>query len=473
MITPFSLLFFALAACRSPGGATVEDEEGDETEAAAGPCADVEAVSTAKLTGRSVFDLTARCVFDASTHELRLHVLGETFEKVLADGCADRDSGFGHVISFELDGKRIDDVGIKVRGNTSKCNAKRQFKFKFDAKQAFSVNGGVVETRAFPENDGRTFFGLEGLSVRASANDPAQVREAAASKLFTGAGVDVYRLGYTKIFLTFGRTQAEGAQGTFNRLKEDGLFYEYRGLFELAENIDKTFLRERFQVGDGKLKLGTLVEADKTFATFDRAAFKPEGWSFELVDGEKADTPEKTAAGQAKLFALMDLLANAPTEDQLAQAIDVDSVAGYVAATLVAGHWDSMLANGNNDYLYLNGDTQKWQMITWDLDNTLGAANARFHALVADDPFAAAKLHKQKLFEVLFAPEHPNLKAKLRQKLDALLAGPASEAAFNKTIDTLAAQVRAGTEAFERPKAADFQNVKNFVRARRAALAPK
>lgn len=478
-----------LAACRhGDSGASVAAADppdaavpaGDAASAAPPPpdCGQTDAVSSEAMTGEAVFDLTSRCVFDRDVHEIKIRILGETYQKVLDDGCADKDSGFGHVIELTLDGKAIENVGIKVRGNTSKCNPKRQFKFKFDAKELFSVWHGKTEVKTFAGNDGRTFFGLEGFSVRAGGNDPSMVRERLSSRLFTHAerlaptaarGGLVYRASFTKFFVSYGRTKAEGPEGAFTRLSGD-YFYDYKGFYTLSENVDKTFLRSRFQVGDEKLKGFYLYQADKGAAQLDRAKYKPVGWSQVYIDGKKADVAN-APEGEKKLFSLMDLLASNPDDAALAQAIDIDNIVNYVAAAELAGHWDSMLANRNNDFLFFNGKTGKWQILTWDLDNTQGALIDSYHGLMSSNIFAPAKAQKLTLFEALFAPQRTAFRDKLRGRLKAFTDGFSSDKSFGETVGWLEETVKGGAEAWEGYNHQSFEDIKNFGKARRKAVA--
>ena len=444
-------------------------------------CGELDPTLSETMSGAAIFDLTSRCVFNRDVHDVHIRILAETFQKVLDDGCADKDSGFGHVIELVFDGKSIQDVGIKVRGNTSRCNPKRQFKFKFDVKEAFSVFQGAQETKTFPANDGRTFFGLEGFSVRTSGNDPSMIRERISSKVVaateslaptTERGAPVYRVAFTKFYVSHNRAAAQGPESTFTRLI-DGYYYDYKGFYSLAENIDKTYLRTRFE-GDGtKLSGFYSYQADQAEAYFEKEKYKSSGWHADYANGKKVGDAATTAAAKAKLFELFSLLASNPSEADLAAQIDVENVVNYVSSAMLNGHWDSILANRNNDILFFNGGKMRWQIIAWDLDNTQGALIDQYHGLMSSDIFKPAKANKGKLFEVLFAEIHPGFRAKLQGRLKALLTGPESEANFNQTVDALEGTVQSSVEGWEGYSHQAFQDIKYFSAARRNAILPQ
>lgn len=471
----------AFLSCRSPDGIRGSDSSTLNQQAApiddGIDCEAVDAVSTDPPNGEAIFALTSRCIFNREVHEVRLRILGETFEKVLNDGCAKIDSGYGHALELVLNGHRVGNVGIKVRGNTSRCNPKRQFKFKFDAKTMFSVWQGTTKVKSFPENDKRTFFGLEELSVRAGANDPSMIRERLSSRLFTAAealaptalrGGLVYRVAFAKLFVSYNRPKEQGPKGNFTRLI-DGHYYDYKGFYSLAEEIDKVFLRTRYQANDSKLKDFYLFQADLGAARFSRQQYKRSGWSQEYVAGKKPAGDDDYDKGEAKLFELFDLLAGNAAEAQLASMIDVDNVVNYVAAAILAGHWDSLLANGNNDFLFFNALTQKWQLITWDLDNTQGALISQYHQHMRPDIFNPARLRKAEIFTQLFSSQRPQFRAKLHQRLGQLVGheGFHSPQRFGVMIDELEATVKAHLEDWEGYQPQSFEDIKNFAAARR------
>lgn len=466
-------ILLSLTACKSTG---VGSGAHSEVMSASDPCGD--ALTVEKLSGEKVYQLTEQCVFNEKIHVVKIRILSETYKKILDDGCAARDSGYGHVIALNIDGQEIENVGMKVRGNTSRCNAKRQFKFKFDETEMYSQINGNVSSVLMNQNKGRKFFGLETLSVRASANDPSMIREKIASEGFRAAndsgattlrGPAVYRLAPAKFYVSFNRNQNEGPEGNFKNLI-NGYYYDYMGYYSLAENIDRVFIETRFQNGKDKIPGYHLVAADLAKASLDRGSYDRSGWAMEFFDGAKLKTKEQEDALEKELFKLMDLLKTETNDLSLTSSIDIDSVVNYTAAAIFNGHWDSLLANANNDSLYFNGANQKWQMFAWDLDNTLGANHSLFKSLMTDDIFSPAREHPNRLISTVFAENRPAFRKKLMERLNSLGKGYFSEEQFNVKIDRLAQVLRSNTESWEMPKDGEFDAIKNFVAQRRKII---
>src|SRR5215813_3767390 len=96
---------------------------------------------------------------------------------------------------------------LKNSGNRTLCAPKRSWRIILDAA-----------------GHGNRLAGMTRVNLKAMYNDPSQVREALAWRLFGIAGIPAPRHTYAK--LAFGTT--------------------YRGLFSVIEHIDKKFLRDHF-----------------------------------------------------------------------------------------------------------------------------------------------------------------------------------------------------------------------------------
>lgn len=467
------ILLFMMLSCRTlPTGSALSQIPTSSFVKVPVACDLPGSIGTAEHDGEEVFALTESCLFNNALHTVKIRILSETYQKVLDDGCAGLDTGYGHALALEIDGYKIENVGIKVRGNTSRCNLKRQFKFKFDETSLYSKLNGSVENKTYPSNLDRNFFGLESLSVRSSANDPAMVREKIASDSFAAVGTlasstvrgpATYRLAPAKLFVSFNRTENEGPEGSFNRLI-DGFYYDYKGFYSLAENIDKIFVESRFQSRGKKLKSFALVQADLGLASLDRNDYDPTGWSFTYGNGSKVKTEEQKKTLEAALFSLMDRLDPKTTDDELEAFIDIDGTLNYAVSAVLIGHWDSLMANKNNDFLYNDG--KKWQPIGWDLDNTLGANFNIYQALMSDDIYSPARIHPNKLFTTLLAPTR-RFRGMFKDRLAKAQAGFFSTEQFDAMVDHWSDVVKADTESWEGYNPERFQDLKNFMSYRR------
>lgn len=145
-------------------------------------------------------------------------------------------------------------------------------------------------------------------------------------------------------------------------------------------------------------------------------------------------------------------------------------MANYIAAATLSGHWDSMIANGNNDFLFFNGAKKKWQVITWDLDNTLGALIDQHRNLMSDNLYSPARERKPKLFDLAFSEDKPNFRKKLKDRVKAFTQRDVSRDEFARAVETAQSTVNKGAESWEAVHQEGFNDIGNFVRARRNAL---
>jgi spore coat protein H len=104
-------------------------------------------------------------------------------------------------------------VGIRLRGNTSRSQPKRSFKLKFK------------------EFDGEKFYGYKKFNLKAVNNDPAMVRELLAMQTFRKANVPATRIHHSEVYIND----------------------EYMGIYLNVEQIDDEFAESRFGYDEGNL----------------------------------------------------------------------------------------------------------------------------------------------------------------------------------------------------------------------------
>jgi spore coat protein CotH len=440
-------------------------------------------------------------VFNREVHDVRIRILSETFQRVLDDGCAGKKGVEGHVIEAVIDGHRIPNVAIRVRGNTSKCNAKRQFRLSFDKDEMYQIFQGKRTVLEFPENDDRTFFGLDTLNLRTSTNDPSSIRERLSSQIFAKAedykktairGGLVYRVAFARLHVSNNRTESQGAEGSFNRLlptdkdvqemKDRGqdvatlkrYWYDYKGFYSLAENIDKTFIKMRFQEADESLK-GTFIQADRAGAFLHPQKYSREGWEAELVKGDRARDEDELAAADGAIIKLGESLValdkTKNNEGAINNLIDVENVVNYTAGAILTGHWDSLIANRNNDYLYFDDKVEKWKIVVWDLDNSLGVIHSEFKNRMNQDIFNVGK-GEFLLFDTVFSSPNDGFRQLLKTRLKQFVDDYYGEVQFNERVGSFETQVQLSSESWEGHTENHYQDIRNFAKARRALLGP-
>ena len=231
-----------------------------------------------------------------------------------------------------------------------------------------------------PGGGGSYVNGMTRIRLMAMYNDPSQMREALAWRLFSRSGVPSPRHTYAK--LAFDAS--------------------YRGLFSLIEQVDKRFLKEHF----GKNHCGNLYKA--------RGSGDIGGATLEYRTGSDGDDTGRQYFSQRADLHTYSLRTNknnpeANTYDDLAclvrtvnairlpggpKRFDTDAYREsmdrimntraflrWAGLNILLGGWDNYFASPSNYYLYNSGreGTEKdfavspyFHFIPWDYDNCLG-----------------------------------------------------------------------------------------------------
>ncbi|HEX4592496.1 MAG TPA: CotH kinase family protein, partial [Gemmataceae bacterium] len=256
-----------------------------------------------------------------------------------ADPNADVHKGSGFGVQFpygkgsiSVGPEKFANVGLRYKGNASYMASRQSLKRSMK-----------VELDHFNEN-GPRFHELKKLNLNAGAMDPTKGREALAFAAYRAAGIPSPRTAYAEVTLT--------VPGKYDR--------EYLGLYTVIEQVDKTFLKDRFGSNKGLLmKPERLRGIDYLGENWDayKARYQP-----------KHDaTPE-----QAKRVIDFTRLVAQANDEQFAKEIgsylDVDEFLRFLATTAMLSNLDSVLTMGHNFYIYLNPTTDKLVFLPWDMD---------------------------------------------------------------------------------------------------------
>jgi len=226
---------------------------------------------------------------------------------------------------------------------------------------------------------GNRLAGMTRINLKAMYNDPSQMREALAWRLFGIADIPVPRHTYAK--LAFGAT--------------------YRGLFSVIEHVDKKFLRDHF----GENHRGNLYKTGCRDIGCASLAYRtgPDGddsGSQYFIPGAAERTYRlQTNKNNAEASTYDDLACFIRTingiglrggeerfdTDAFRESVDgimnVNSFLRWAAVNMLLGSWDNYYATPSNYYLYNSGrrgaaedfvGSPYFQFIPWDYDNCLG-----------------------------------------------------------------------------------------------------
>lgn len=263
---------------------------------------------------------------------------------------------------------RIDNVGIRVRGNGSRHRPEgKAGELHSAGNTRWNSVGWGVNFRKYVKDSEHTLSGIRKIWLRYGYNDPPHIREMYSYRLYSDYGV------WTAPRITF-CTLGIHVLG-------DSKEANY-GIFYILEPIDDRYVKDRatlFGNDDGYLWKCGKGDADLMTMTDEMFGWDDNGEMDERPYALKTNTSDfARAKRQMKAFInnLVTLDDNA-FHDWIATVADVPLLLKTYAVMVALGNWDDYWNNSNNYYLYFNStdvDRYKVFFIPYDLDNTLGSS---------------------------------------------------------------------------------------------------
>lgn len=225
----------------------------------------------------------------------------------------------------------IMEVGVRLRGNTSRSSAKKSIKISFNTFQP-----------------GRKFKGLEKLNLNGEHNDPSVIRSKLCWNLCHQLGIPASRSNHVALYINS----------------------QYLGLYINVEHIDEEFAQQRFKGGNGNL-YKCLYPADLVYKGANPVVYK------EVIFGRRAYDlkTNNTADNYADLAQFINVLNNYQGQNfqcELEKIFDVDTYLKTIVMDVLTSNWDGPIVNKNNFYLYTDSQSGLMTYIPYDLDNTFG-----------------------------------------------------------------------------------------------------
>jgi CotH kinase protein len=255
--------------------------------------------------------------------------------------------------------------------------------------QAFSIKNSGNHTLRAPKRSWRVILdpaghdnrlaGMNRINLKGMWNDPSQMREALAWRLFGQADVPAPRHTYAKF--AFDTT--------------------YRGLFSVIEQVDKRFLKDRF----GENHLGNLYKAGcrdiggATLAYRTGPDGDDSGRQYYIPGAAEHTYRLRTNKNNPEANTYDDLACFIRTingvglpggrerfdtdafRESVDGIMDAEAFLRWAVVNLLLGSWDNYYATPSNFYLYNSGPagaakdfmgSPYFHFIPWDYDNCLG-----------------------------------------------------------------------------------------------------
>jgi len=220
--------------------------------------------------------------------------------------------------TFTAGGQVYDGVRVRYRGAWARSWPKKPLKIFFDKAKPFE--------------------GQSAINLNSGWRDPAFIREHIAYLVYTASGVPASR---TRMV----------------RLHVNG---QFRGLYVEVEQPEKEFVARLNLKGASVYKANSRAnQADERM--FPREASYQQHYEMET---RKAD-----GFRDLQLFC-QELARTTNVLDFFNRRVDLDKYVNYLAATALVQNWDGY--NKNHFLVYDGRGSQKWIVVPWDLDRTLG-----------------------------------------------------------------------------------------------------
>jgi spore coat protein H len=236
-----------------------------------------------------------------------------------------------------VEGQQLGTIGVRYKGNFGTLQECFRDGMKVCRKLSFKLK--------FDEYDpALRYRGLKKLNFHSSLRDHSHLHERVAYKLFREFGVLAPRSVHARLMING----------------------EYRGLYNLTEEVDGRFTDHRFSGADGQ---GTLYK---------------EAWPARSQDPGYYTNAQQTNEGSpvTKVVRFAQEIADAPS-DQLGEVVsrwmDPDKTLRYLAVHTATNHWDGPLTfycsedygcNNHNYLIYESATRDHFELVAWDTDNT-------------------------------------------------------------------------------------------------------
>lgn len=265
---------------------------------------------------------------------IRITINQDTLDAALSEENWGNDREFPANFKYESSGfvDSVENIGFRLRGNTSLQAAKKSFKISFNTFE-----------------QGMKWQDLEKMNLNGSHNDPSMIRAALVWDVIRNANLPGARCSFVKLY--------------FND--------EYRGLYTNVEHIDENFADKYFPGSQYSSQFKCLYPAPLDFISNNSNDYNFEQFGRRPYD-QKINDYTQDYRELAELISIINNTSLAALPCALERKFNVDSYLKYAAIDVLTGNWDGYAYNKNNYYLQLDRNSGQFQFIPYDVDNTMG-----------------------------------------------------------------------------------------------------
>jgi len=251
-------------------------------------------------------------------------------------------------------------VGVRSRGGGTRSDIKPGLKIDFKRY--------IKDQR---------FLGLSSVTLDNHMQDATFLRERLTMLLFRRAGIAAPRTAYARVFIND----------------------RYWGLYSIAEEIEKPFLKTNFGEDTGYLyEYNWIGDYRFQYIGDDPDLYAP--WMFE----PKTRETEPDYPTLVEFIRSANLTPHETYLDVVGEFISWPMFARYLALENYVSEWDGLLGTSgmNNFYLYRFSRGRKFQFIPWDKDVTMTNADYPILENLATNALTAGAFQHPEIVEVYF-----------------------------------------------------------------------
>lgn len=268
-------------------------------------------------------------------NSVNINIHPDSLHVIMTDIYSDHYFKAQFTYNYDNHSDTIQDVGFRLRGNTSREAKKKSFKISFNEFVS-----------------GRRYQGVKKINLNGQHNDPSLIREKLFYDTWNKINMPARRTSFVKLFIN----------------------QSYYGLYTNLEEFDKDWLNRVFPDNNGNLYKCT-YPADLVYLNDNQTTYKnivsgssTGGRAYDLQTNEAEDD----YSDLVQLIKTLNQPISSKFITEIQEILDVPSTLKAFAFDVASGNWDDYMYNKNNYFLYHSSSTGKFEFISYDTDNTFG-----------------------------------------------------------------------------------------------------